>query len=132
MDVIEKRVSGNERVHNCWAAGQARSDPVAVAWRPGAGPPPSRPTYRAPHATPALNNLPETDTLAKVVQPSQRQLLSRFLTSTCMHFGHLHSPKQFRKQSDIRKVIDNSLSDHYTENFYWHFNRIKCFLEQIE
>lgn len=64
MDVIEKRVSGNERVYNWWAV-VARSDPVALP-----GDPADRPaTYHPPTEHPALNNLPESDTLTKVVQP---------------------------------------------------------------
>ncbi|CAG9565432.1 unnamed protein product [Danaus chrysippus] len=41
MDVIEKRVSGNERVYNWWAV-VARSDPVALPGDP-AGPRPTPP-----------------------------------------------------------------------------------------
>ncbi|OWR53580.1 hypothetical protein KGM_211327 [Danaus plexippus plexippus] len=60
MDVIEKRVSGNERVYNWWAV-VARSDPVALP-----GDPADRPaTYHPPTEHPALNNLPESDTLTK-------------------------------------------------------------------
>lgn len=65
MDAIEKRVSDNERVRNWWAAVAARSDPVAL---PGDRRVCATLTPRSPHPSP-LNNLPESDTFAKVVQP---------------------------------------------------------------
>ncbi|CAG4957728.1 unnamed protein product [Colias eurytheme] len=51
MDVIEKRVSGNERVHNWWAV-EAWSDPVALPGDPGVPaelPLPPRPTLLPSH-----------------------------------------------------------------------------------
>lgn len=78
MDVIEKRVSGNERVRNWWVAGpEWPSCRCLATWglRPGPHPPPRNPAY-----LPELNNLPESDTLTKVVQPAYSHSLLRFFT----------------------------------------------------